>query len=69
MDAAWTEAGTILCDQVNRLYCLSASKFVAEQTFAKVTFVRIPEPSAAALATAALTTLGLIGRASRRRRR
>jgi hypothetical protein len=57
------------CDNVNRLYCFSASKFLAEETFADVYF--IPEPSAAALSAAALTMLGLIRvrRASRRRHR
>ena len=41
--------------------------FVVEETFAHVSFV--PEPSAVALSTAALTALGLIRLASRRRRR
>jgi hypothetical protein len=68
--AGWTDVGAgNPCDSVNRLYCFSASKFLPEETFADVTF--IPEPSAGALATAAVTTLALLRsrRASRRRRR
>jgi MYXO-CTERM domain-containing protein len=57
------------CDVFNRLYCFSASKFVAEEPFADVTFIPIPEPSAAALSSAALAALGLVRLASRRRRR
>jgi len=71
-DGEWTDkGGGNSCDQLNRLYCFSASKFLPEETFANVTFIPIPEPSAAALATAALTALGLIRvrRTARRRRR
>ena len=66
MDGDWTDVGGgHSCNQLNRLYCFSASKFLVEETFATATF--IPEPSGAALAMAALSTLGLI-RARRRRR-
>jgi hypothetical protein len=68
MDATWTDVDfEDTCDTFNRLYCFSAPPFQAEDSFANTTF--IPEPSAAALATAALTTLGLMRLASRRRRR
>jgi hypothetical protein len=66
MDGDWTDmGGGHSCNQLNRLYCFSASKFLVEETFATATF--IPEPSGAALAMAALSTLCLI-RARRRRR-
>ena len=64
-DGAWTEILSIApCNYTRSLYCFSGAQFVAEETFADVTF--IPEPSATALAIAAVTTLGLI-RARRRR--
>jgi hypothetical protein len=70
MDATWTDVNfEDDCDVFNRLYCFSASKFVAEEPFADVTFIPIPEPSAAALSSAALAALGLVRLASRRRRR
>jgi hypothetical protein len=66
VDADWTDVGGgNSCEKANRLYCFSASKFLTEETFGDATF--IPEPSAAALGAAALTTLGLI-RVRRRRR-
>ena len=65
-DGAWTEIpSTAPCNFTRSLYCFSGAQFVVEETFADVTF--IPEPSAAALSIAAVTTLGLI-RARRRRR-
>jgi hypothetical protein len=68
MDATWTDVDfEDTCDTFNRLYCFSSSQFQVEETFADVQF--IPEPSAAALASAALTALGLIRLTSRRRRR
>jgi hypothetical protein len=67
--ADWTATGDQTCEKLNQLYCFSASKFLPGETFANATIIPIPEPSAAALGTAALTALGLIGRASRRRRR
>ena len=67
MDATWTDVDfEDTCDSFNRLYCFSSSQFQVEETFAVVEF--IPEPSAAALASAALTALGLIRLTSRRRR-
>ena len=66
-DATWTDQNFADdCDIFNRLYCFSGSQFQVEETFADVTF--IPEPSAAALASAALAALGFIQLASRRRR-
>ena len=62
----WTQLGTAPCDFQRALYCFSGGQFQREETFANVTF--IPEPSAAALSTVALTALGLMRLASRRRR-
>jgi len=61
-DMVFTDTGAQAFNDLN-----GTDIFQAEETFANVTF--IPEPSAAALSTVAVTALGLIRLASRRRRR